>query len=459
MPAAGPTPGGDGLLEALQGVVGHAHVLTDDHATAGYRLDWTGRFGGPTRAVVRPADTDQVAATLRICSDAGVPVVPQGGNTGLVGGGVPRDGELVLSLRRLDTVGPVDPHTPSITVGAGVTAAAVQQAVAGHGLALGVDLAARDSATIGGMVATNAGGIHVVAHGSMRQQVLGVEAVLSDGTVVRHMAGLVKDNAGPDLGQLLTGSEGILAVITSVILRLVPRPTRTTVAVIGCATVDDALELLAGVRRARPLAVEVMRGAGVAMVAQHTGTSVPIDPVPPWLVLVEVERAGDDGGGDVGSAHLVDAVGDRPTALAQDAADARRLWQLRERHTEAINARGVPIKLDVTVPLDRLTAFLDRLDAIVPAAVCFGHLAEGNLHVNLLGEEATAANEVAVLRLVAEHRGSIASEHGVGVAKVAHLHLTRTAEEVEALRRIRRALDPAGILNPGVVLPVSRSGR
>lgn len=458
MPAAGPTPGGDGLLEALRDVVGHAHVLTDDHATAGYRVDWTGRFGGPTRAVVRPADTDQVAATLRLCSDAGVPVVPQGGNTGLVGGGVPRDGELVLSLRRLDTIGPVDPHTPSITVGAGVTAAAVQQVAAGHGLALGVDLAARDSATIGGMVATNAGGIHVVAHGSMRQQVLGVEAVLSDGTVVGHMAGLVKDNAGPDLGQLLTGSEGILAVITSVILRLVPRPTHTTVAVIGCATVDDALEALTAVRRARPLAVEVMRAAGVAMVAQHTGVSVPIDPVPPWLVLVEVEGGGD-GGGDAGSARLVDAVGDRPTALAQDAADARRFWQLRERHTEAINARGVPIKLDVTVPLDRLADVVDQLDAIVPGAVCFGHLAEGNLHVNLLGDEATAANEDAVLRLVAEHGGSIASEHGVGVAKVAHLHLTRSVEEVEALRRIRRALDPAGILNPGVVLPVTRSGR
>ena len=448
MTTADPTDG-DGLLAGLRGIVGHSHVLTGED-TAGYCADWTGRFGGPTRAVVRPADTAQVAAVLRTCNDAGVPVVPQGGNTGLVGGGVPRNGELVLSLRRLDTVGAIDPHTPSVTVGAGVTAATVQRVAAGHDLALGVDLAARDSATIGGMVATNAGGINVVAHGSMRQQVLGVEAVLADGTVVRHMTGLAKDNAGPDLAQLLTGSEGILAVITAVILRLVPRPADTAVALIGCDDPAGALAVVAAVRRVRPLAVEVMRAAGIAMVAEHAGVPVPLAPLPAWLVLVEVEG---------GPTQLEEVVGDRPSAVAQDAADARRLWQLRERHTEAVNARGVPVKLDVTVPLDRLGAFVDLLDAIVPGAISFGHLAEGNLHVNLLGEEATAANEDAVLRLVAEHHGSIASEHGVGVAKVGHLHLTRSAGEVDALHRIRQAMDPAGILNPGVVLPVRRPDR
>ena len=309
------TADGDGLLAALRGIVGQSHVLTGEDTT-GYCADWTGRFGGPTRAVVRPADTAQVAAVLRTCNDAGVPVVPQGGNTGLVGGGVPRNGELVLSLRRLDTVGALDPHTPSVTVGAGVTAATVQRVAAGHDLALGVDLAARDSATIGGMVATNAGGIHVVAHGSMRQQVLGVEAVLADGTVVRHMTGLAKDNAGPDLAQLLTGSEGILAVITAVILRLVPRPADTAVALIGCDDPTGALAVVAAVRRVRPLAVEVMRAAGIAMVAEHAGVPVPLAPLPAWLVLVEVEG---------GPTQLEEVVGDRPSAVAQDAADARRL--------------------------------------------------------------------------------------------------------------------------------------
>jgi len=199
------------VIDELRSIVGPQHVLVDDDLRAGYEVDWTGRFKGSTPAVVRPGSVDEVAAVLRICADAGVAIVPQGGNTGLVGGGVPLHGEIVLSLRRLQAIEPVDVLAAQVTAGAGATLGAVQDAATGADLLFGVDLSARDSATIGGMVATNAGGLHHMRHGSMRANVLGVEAVLADGSIVRRLSGLVKDNTGYDLASLLCGSEGTLA--------------------------------------------------------------------------------------------------------------------------------------------------------------------------------------------------------------------------------------------------------
>ncbi|HEV7861802.1 MAG TPA: FAD-binding oxidoreductase, partial [Acidimicrobiia bacterium] len=257
------------LLTSLTDVVGASHVLTDPELTASYEIDWTGRFVGRAAAVVRPGTTGEVAAVMALLHDAGRPVVPQGGNTGLVGGGVPLHGEVVVSLRRLAAIDPVDVAAGQVTTGAGATLAAVDAAAGGAGLAFGVDLAARDSATVGGMAATNAGGLRMLRYGGMRAQTAGVEAVLADGRVVSHLGGLAKDNTGYDLAGLLAGSEGTLAVITRLRLRLVPRLDHRTTGLLAFADADAALEALVALRRRLPGSletVELFLADGVALV-------------------------------------------------------------------------------------------------------------------------------------------------------------------------------------------------
>lgn len=453
----------DPLLDALARIVGAAHVLTAPEVCAPYTTDWTRRFSGRARAVVRPADTAEVAGVLAACADHDAAVVAQGGNTGLVGGGVPRGGEVVLSLARLDELGPVDTLTRQVTVGAGARLAAVQAHAAAAGLAYGVDLAARDSATIGGTVATDAGGLNVVANGSTRRQVAGLELVLADGTVIDRLAGLEKDTAGYDLAGLVVGSEGTLAVVTRVRLRLVaPRPDRV-VAVVALADVPAALELLGPLRGLAPAltAVELMLGPGLARVLAHTGERSPFAELPPVAVLVEVGAERDPT--EQLAAVLGAAPGVLDVAVGTDPHGRARLWALREAHAEALAAAGIPVKLDVAVPLGELAAVLDTLPAVVAAAahdaelVVFGHLAEGNLHVNVLGPPPGSAAaeqlEAAVLGLVTDHGGSISAEHGLGVAKTRYLPLMRTAADRGAMAAVKRALDPQGRLNPGVVVP------
>ncbi|HET9771008.1 MAG TPA: FAD-binding oxidoreductase [Acidimicrobiia bacterium] len=455
----------DRLVTALADVVGPNHTLTDPELCASYETDWTGRFAGRAAAVVRPGSTDEVAAVLALLSDAGRPVVPQGGNTGLVGGGVPLHGEVVVNLRRLSAIDPVDVAAGQVTVGSGATLAAVDAAAGGAGLAFGVDLAARDSATVGGMVATNAGGLRMLRYGGMRAQTAGVEAVLADGRVLSHLGGLAKDNTGYDLAGLLSGSEGTLAVMTRLRLRLVPRLAYRTVGLLAFADADAALEALVVLRRRLPgllEAVELFLAAGVALVCDHLGIPPPFGRIDPVYLLVEVAGASDP------SAELAEAVlegvGDRALdgAVETEPAGRARLWRYREAHTEAISAAGVPVKLDVTLPFGELAGFLGAVCAAVDRAaagarcVLFGHAGDGNVHVNVLGAqspERAAAVEDAVLRLVARLGGSISAEHGIGAAKRPWLHLNRSPEEIDAFRAIKRALDPAGILNPHVLLP------
>jgi FAD/FMN-containing dehydrogenase len=420
--------------------------------------------------VVRPGTTEEVAAVVRWCADHGVPLVPQGGNTGLVGAGVPQDGELVLSLRRLDAIGPLDAMARTIDAGAGAPLIAVQRAARAEGLDVGIDFAARESATVGGIAATNAGGERVLRHGVTRTQVRGLEAVLADGTVVRRMSGLPKDNTGYDLTQLLVGSEGTLGVITAVQLRLVdPAPAAAT-ALVALNGVEDALAVLAAVRARLPGldAAEYFHDDGLRLVLRHRDLRSPFGRPHPLYLLVEVAAGGGSSplvGRDEAMDELASVLGDldtvRDAALAGTAADRRRLWELRESHTEAISAEGVPVKLDVAVPLHRLGAFEQRLPdvvrAVAPRAVpiLFGHIAEGNVHVNLLGAEpadAEGAVTGAVLRLVADLGGSISAEHGIGIAKRRWLPLTREPSDVAAMRAIKQGLDPRGILSPGRIL-------
>ena len=431
-----------GIERALADVVGPAHVLVDDDVRAGYEVDWTGRFRGRTPAVVRPGSADEVAGVLRACAAAGVAVVPQGGNTGLVGGSVPLRGEVVLSLRRLASIGEVDELAAQVTVGAGASLGDVDDAAAPAGLAVGVDLAARGTATIGGMVATNAGGLRHLRHGAMRSSVAGVEAVLADGGIVSHLGGLAKDNTGYDLAGLLCGSEGTLGVVTAVRVRLVPRLGDATTALVGFAGVDDALVAL---RRAGVLeAAEVMFAAGLALVGSHLGANPPV--TAPVVMLFE--WAGDD---------VPDLPGALDAAVATEPSRRAALWRWREAHTEAVNAAGTPHKLDVTLPLGRLAEFCASVPSLVPpgaTTVVWGHLADGNLHVNVLGpapDDDTVDDTV--LRAVAALGGSISAEHGIGTAKKRWLHLGRSEAEIAAFRAVKRALDPEGILNPNVLLP------
>ena len=450
----------EALLASLREIVGATHCLTDPGMRASYETDWTRRFHGEALAVIRPGSTDEVARALVACRDAGVGVVPQGGNTGLVGGSVPRGGEVVVSLLRLHDVEEVDGVTGEVTVGAGATLARVQAAARAAGWDVGVDLGARDSATIGGMAATNAGGANVVRHGPMRAQILGFEAVCADGTVLRRLPGMPKDNTGYDLAGLLAGSEGTLAVITRVRLRLVPPLRHRAVCVIGLADAPAAVAAASKLRRALGsiLALELFTEAGLELVMRHTGAGRPFAARTPVYLLVEA--ASDDADPTDGLLGALEAIGvaDESAALATDAAGRHRLWQLRDRHTEVLNAEGVPHKLDVSVPAARYAELVERAPRVVagvaPEArtIVYGHVGDGNLHVNVLGPPPDDERvDDAVLALVLELGGSVSAEHGIGVAKVSWLVRDRGAESVAAMRAIKDAWDPRGILNPGVL--------
>ena len=443
--------------QRLSEIVGAAHVLTDADRCATYETDWTRRFHGKARLVVRPGSVGEVAQVLRVCNDEGVPVVPQGGNTGLVGGGVPRGGEVVLSLLRISAVDPVDTTAGQVTAAAGATIADLQDRARDAGFLYPVDLASRGSATVGGTVATNAGGLRVLRYGATRAQVMGVQAVLADGSIVERMDGLTKDNTGYDLPGLLTGSEGTLAIVTATRLRLVNPPARRATTLLGLDSIEDALALLARLRMLASLdAIETFFEEGMALVCRHTGVSRPFPEEHGCYLLVECAGPADP------AVELAEALSDAPevraAAFGEDRVQREALWRYREAHTESIGAAGVPHKLDVTLPLSRMAEFERRVRNAVreavpgASAILFGHLGDGNLHVNVLGpaDDDERADD-AVLRLVASLGGSISAEHGIGIAKAPWLHLTRSPADIAAMRAIKQALDPRGILNPGVI--------
>jgi len=448
------------LDQRLAEIVGAEHALTDSALRASYETDWTGRFTGRARAVVRPADTAEVTAVVRACAEAGVALCIQGGNTGLVGASVPSDDSVLLSTARLRAVEEVDELSGQVTVGAGATLAAVQQHVRQHGFDVGVDFAARESCTIGGMVATNAGGERVLRYGTMRAQLLGVEAVLADGTIVSRLTGLPKDNTGYDVVSLLAGSEGTLGVLTRLRLRLVPLLAERVVALVALADTSAAVQLVRALRdRLASLeAAELFYADGLALVREQTGMGAPFADEHAAYVLVECAAHADP------TDELLAALEEAPDVIdatvASDARGRHALWAYRESHTESINAAGVPVKLDVAVPLPLLAETVAALPAAITGAspnartILFGHVNEGNLHVNVLDavDDAEAVSD-AVLKVVASYGGSISAEHGVGRAKRAWLHLSRSPEEIAMMRSIKAALDPKGLLNPGVLLP------
>jgi FAD/FMN-containing dehydrogenase len=377
--------------------------------------------------------------------------VPQGGNTGLVGASVPSRGGVVLSARRLRRLDPVDTLAGQVTAGAGVTIAELRGHAAAAGLEYGVSLASRESATVGGTIATNAGGIHALRYGPTRAQLAGLEAVLADGRVISRLDGVEADNSGYNLTQLLAGSEGTLAVITAARLRLRPAEPHAITLLAGLDGIEAAAAAQAEIRARVPgvLAVEYFEAAGLALVLGHTGLPAPLPRAHPSYLLVEA----------VGPATQAEQLAEVPAladaAVALDRAGSAALWAYRERHTESISAAGIPHKLDIAVPVARLAAFRVALGEAVPApatAIVFGHIGLGNLHVNVLGPAPDDQSvDEAVLRLAAAHGGTISAEHGIGRAKVPWAGLNRTPEERSAMRAIKAALDPDGLLNPGVL--------
>ena len=464
------------LLEALRGCVGAAQVLTEGDLSA-WELDWRQRWRGRALAVVRPGSTSEVAAVVRACAAHGTAIVPQGGNTGLVGAGVPDASgtQVLLSLARLNRIRGLDRANLTLTAEAGCVLQAVQQAAADAGLLFALSLAAEGSCTIGGNLATNAGGTQVLRYGNARALCLGLEAVTAAGDVWHGLAGLRKDNTGYDLRDLLIGSEGTLAIITAATLVLHPRPAATLTALAACASLADCVALLEAAQQqlgAGLTGFEAMNAASLALVARHFAPlRQPLAPAP-WTVLVELSDSEGQGHAAARFEALLAAalqagtIGD--AAVAQSVAQSRTMWQLRESIPLAQSAEGLNIKHDIGLPISSVAAFCAATDAALTARwpgvrlVNFGHLGDGNLHYNVQAPPGTDAAaflrdeehviNALVYDAVGAHGGSISAEHGIGVLKREQLAQRKDPTALAMMRAIKTALDPQGRLNPGRVL-------
>jgi len=456
------------LRNLLGEIVGAGNVLTDPEDTKPYFTDWRRQYSAGAECVVRPANTAEVAAVVALCAREAIAVVPQGGNTGLVGGAVPSGArrEVLLSLSRLNRIRAVDALNDTATVEAGCVLAAVQQAAAAAGRLFALSLAAEGSCQIGGNLSTNAGGINVLRYGTAREQVLGVEVVLPDGRVWDGLRGLRKDNTGYDLKQLFLGAEGTLGVITAAVLRLFPQPTATASAWIALDTPGAAVELLGLLRERlgdRISAFELMSRACLEAVMAHAaGTQDPLQAAHAWYVLAELADSGEP---RLLRERAENALADcaergtlRDAALAQSGEQSRALWRIRETIPEA---QFTNVKHDISVPVSRISDFVELASQAVARAFpearvfCFGHLGDGNLHYNV-GPESLMARREEVRRIVyatvAALRGSISAEHGLGQLKREEILRHKDPLEIELMRSLKRTLDPRGLMNPGKLL-------
>ncbi|WP_341895440.1 FAD-binding oxidoreductase [Ferrovibrio terrae] len=465
------------FLTQLADIVGTAHVLTKAAAQDAYVVDWMKKYRGRALAVVRPADTAQVSAVLRCCNDARVSVIPQGGNTGMAGGATPDDSgrQVILSLGRLNRIREVDPVGNTITVDAGCILANIQAAAREAGRFFPLSLGAEGSCTIGGNLATNAGGIAVLRYGNTREQALGLEVVLADGRIWDGLQGLRKDNTGYDLRDLFIGSEGTLGVITAAVLKLQAAPAVRVTAMIALPDQDAALKLFVGLgARAgdRLTAFEFMTRSCLDLVLQHVaGTASPFAVVPPAVVLTELSDT--DAAADL--AGLLETIlGDAITAgeaedavIAQSGEQAKALWRLREGISEAQVRAGKTIKHDIALPIGRLAAFMRDCETAVEAAfpglrfLVFGHLGDGNLHYNLQRAPQMTDDEFYALTgplnavvhdLVHRYRGSISAEHGVGQLRRDELPRYKPPVAMQIMHDLKRLFDSRNILNPGKLL-------
>ncbi|RRR45767.1 FAD-binding oxidoreductase [Mycolicibacter terrae] len=444
------------MLQRLADVVGSAYVTDDPDVLAGRSVDYTGRYRGRASALVRPGSPDQVAAVLRICRDGGAHVTVQGGRTSLVAGTVPEHDDVLLSTERLNALGDVDATERRVAVGSGVTLAAVQHAAAAAGLLFGVDLTARDTATVGGMASTNAGGLCTVHYGNMAEQVLGVEVALPDGSLLSRHSAVRADNTGYNLPALFVGAEGTLGVITGLDLRLRPAPAHRVTAVCGFTELDALVDAARVFRDLAGIAtLELVDARVAALTAERLGVAAPVDGA--WLLLVELAGDTDQTERLFGLLQRVSCTGE--PAVGVDTATQQRLWRVREAVADVLGAFGPPLKFDVSLPLAAVAGFAAAAATVVgrhaPEAlpVLFGHIGEGNLHLNVLRCAAAAepALYAAMMELIAECGGNVSSEHGVGSRKRAYLSMSRGPADIAAMRTVKAAFDPTGYLNAAVL--------
>lgn len=472
-------------LARFRDLLGPRGFIDDPDRIAPRLTDWRGRWTGRSAAVLAPADTAETAATVALAHALGVALVPQGGNTSMVGGATPpADGSaLLLSTHRLNRIRTLDARAGQAVCEAGVILADLHAAALEQGRRFPLSLGARGSATIGGLVSTNAGGTQVLRHGTMRGLVEGVEAVFPDGRIHDGLAALKKDNRGYDLRHLLIGAEGTLGVVTAATLRLVRPVTHSATAWVGLARPQDALALLRRLQDRfadRLEGFEVIAGDCLAHVLAYLpGARAPLAAPAPWHALVEFDlSAAGDGGDALVEEALAAALADglaQDAVLAQNRAQAEDFWRLRESISPAEKAQGPALQFDISVPVERMPDFMIDAAAAVKArfagtdASSFGHLGDGNVHFHVRAPRGTAdgpawiaASGGAITRFVHDSvmaaGGSISAEHGIGQMKRAELGRLSSPARLGALRAIKAALDPTGMMNPGKLIPLASEG-
>jgi FAD/FMN-containing dehydrogenase len=478
MPDHAPHAADPSLLEAFRQLLGPLGVLSEPGDLAPHLSDWRGLYQGEAMAVLRPASTAEVSACVTLCAAQGIAIIPQGGNTSMVGGATPeaRPRQVVLSLARMNRVREVDTADMTMTVEAGLVLARAQQVAAEHGVLFPLSLGAEGTAMIGGLLSTNAGGNTTVRYGNARELMLGLEVVLPDGSVINGLRRLRKDNTGYALRHLFVGAEGTLGIITAAVLRLFPAARETATALCAVPSEDAALALFRRFRAADERAVrafEYMSGIGMGMVlATIEGATLPLGARSDHYVLVDLS-ASREGAGLRGLMETVleaamEAGEVEDAALAESEAQRAAIWRLREEHPEAQKRAGASVKNDVSVPVSAVPELIRRASeacrALIPGSrpVPFGHMGDGNIHMNLAQPEAMSAKDFlarahdimdVVNEVVRDLGGSFSAEHGIGRLKTDMMESWRGGAELDAMRRIKAALDPRGIMNPGKLLP------
>ena len=466
------------FLDSVRAIVGERGLLTDPSSVAPYLEDWRRLYKGSSQAVIRPANTAELAAVVRLCAQSRTPIVPQGGNTSMVGGAVPNEdsSEVVISTSRLLRIRDLDEVDMTLTIEAGVTLKAAQMAAAERGCLLPLSISSEGSAQIGGVLAVNAGGNNTVRYGNARDLVLGLEVVLPDGSIWNGLRRLRKDNTGYCLRQLFVGAEGTLGIITAAVLKLVPQPKEVAVALCAVGSPEAAIGLFKRFQMSDASslnAFELMTGLGIQFVLKHIpDTLMPVETQTPYYVLVEMTTTRPEAGlRGLLEKTLEQAMEDGIVAdavIAESDAQRAAIWKLREEHSEAQKREGASIKNDVSVPISKIPAFIreaaQACEALMPGirAVPFGHIGDGNIHFNLEqpvdcdGAWFLAQGEAVmdtVNEVVRRFDGSFSAEHGIGRLKPHMLEDWRGGAELALMKQIKAAIDPAGIMNPGKVLP------